>query len=405
MTITGYLLCCVTVLVAVGAASIGFVVRRRNMHLWLPGYVRPRGNRARGTAAGPVDVFLSVCDHFEPEGHAADPAAALALVERWRREYPRLFSQFRDSEGRPPQHTFFYPQEEYRPEYLDALAALCGAGYGDVEVHLHHDRDSAESLREKLETFRDVLYERHGLLRRDPLGGHVTYGFIHGNWALCNSRPDGRWCGVDNEIDILRATGCYADFTMPSAPSDTQTRTINSLYYAKNQPGRPKSHDVGVPARVGQAPLPDSLLMIQGPLALDWGHRKWGMLPRIENADLHAGRPPTWRRMQYWIDAAVTVEGRPDWRFVKLHTHGCKPGNIDCLLGEQTAEFHRGLQLRAAEDPDFRLHYVTAWDMARLVHQAEQQQFRIDWDSLHSKTDERHLAAAGAHPDSSGFHR
>ena len=90
---------------------------------------------------------------------------------------------------------------------------------------------------------------------------------------------------------------------------------------------------------------------------------------------------------------------------MKLHTHGCKPGNIDCLLGEQTAEFHRGLQLRAAEDPDFRLHYVTAWDMARLVHQAEQQQFRIDWDSLHSKTDERHLAAAGAHPDSSGFHR
>jgi len=398
MTVTECLLWCVPAVVAVGVASLWFVVRRRNMHLWFSGYARARGNRVRSARATPIDVFLAICDHFEPEGNSADSATALALVDRWRHEYPRLFSEFRDTEDHPPQHTFFYPQEEYRPEYLDALASLCSAGYGDVEVHLHHDQDSAESLRQKLETFRDALYERHGLLRRDPVGGHVTYGFIHGNWALCNSRPDGRWCGVDNELDILRETGCYADFTMPSAPSDTQTRTVNSLYYAKNRPGHSKSHDVGVPARVGQTPLPDSLLMIQGPLMLDWDNRKWGLLPRIENSDLHADRPPTWRRMQHWLDASVTVEGRPDWRFVKLHTHGCKPGNIDCLLGEQTAAFHRDLQLRAAEDSKFRLHYVTAWEMAQLVHQAEQDKFSVDWDRLRSGNDDRHLTAAGTHP-------
>jgi hypothetical protein len=108
------------------------------------------------------------------------------------REYPQRFARFADADGRPPQHTFFFPQDEYRPEYLDELAALCRQGYGDVDVHLHHDGDTADSLRAKLEGFRDTLHDRHGLLRIDPETGRLVYGFIHGNWALCNSRPDGR---------------------------------------------------------------------------------------------------------------------------------------------------------------------------------------------------------------------
>ena len=372
-----------------GMLGCWLVIRRRNMHLWMTSYVRnPRRGDLCSESSG-VDVFLAVCDHFEPEGNAADQAAALQLVERWHTEYPRLFDGFRDAEGQCPQHTFFFPQEEYRPEYLDSLAALCARGYGDVDVHLHHDRDSADALRHKLMSFRDTLWARHGLLRRDPVLGHVTYGFIHGNWALCNSRPDGRWCGVDNELEILLETGCYADFTMPSAPSDTQTRIINSLYYAQDRPGVSKSHDVGIRARVGQTPPDNSLLMVQGPLGLDWQQRKWGLLPRIENADLHGGRPASWSRMQQWLQANVCVDGRPDWLFVKLHTHGCKAENIDSLLGQPTVEFHRALQDYARQNPSFRLHYVTAWEMAQCVHQAEQGRTRVDWDILRSNQDAR----------------
>ena len=58
--------------------------------------------------------------------------------------------RFRDSDGRPPRHTFFYPPEEYEPQYLDALTELCQAGFGEVEVHIHHRHDTAESLRDKL---------------------------------------------------------------------------------------------------------------------------------------------------------------------------------------------------------------------------------------------------------------
>jgi hypothetical protein len=284
-----------------------------------------------------------------------------------------LFGDFADSTGRPPQHTFFFPEDEYVPQHLDLLAELCRDGFGDVDIHLHHDRDTRQALWDKLEQYRDVLSGQHGLLRRDPLSGRIVYGFIHGNWALCNSRPDGRWCGVNDEITVLRETGCYADFTMPSAPDCTQTRTVNSIYYAKDRPGCAKSHDSGAPARVGQSPPDDALLMIQGPLLLDWSRRKWGVLPRIENGDLHAGNPASLARLNLWMQAAVCVAGRPDWLFVKLHTHGAKNGNIDSLLGEPMQRFHRDLARKAEEDPNFRYYYLTAWEMAQLVHRAERE--------------------------------
>src|SRR5262249_50093584 len=170
---------------------------------------------------------LYFADHYEPKAGGADPETARARVAKWVEEYPRRFARFRDSDGRPPRWTFFYPVEEYEPEYLDALAKLCRAGFGEVEVHLHHDGDTAESLAERLLAFKELLAERHGLLSRRRDTGELAYGFIHGNWALCNARPDGRFCGVNNELDVLRETGCYADFTMPSAPHVTQTRKVN----------------------------------------------------------------------------------------------------------------------------------------------------------------------------------
>ena len=358
--------------VTAGAAGLYAGLRRRNLHLWLPGAIL--NSRATSLTAddGRQDVYIAVCDHFEPEWGKPEKSVAVERAERWRREYPRQFGQFQDSSGRPPQHTFFYPADEYAPEYLDSIAELCRAGYGDVEVHLHHDHDTADNLRHTLLDFTKTLHERHGLLRRDPITGAIVYGFIHGNWALCNSRPDGRWCGVNEEIDILRETGCYADFTLPSAPSATQTSTINSIYYARNIPGQAKSHNRGTRAAVGQLPPSDSLLMIQGPLLLNWRSRKAGLIPRIENGDLTAANPPTWERFQLWRKAGVQVAGAPGKLFVKLHTHGCKPSNSEMWLGGAADAFHVELARQTKQNPGFRYHYVTAWEMAQLVHKLEQ---------------------------------
>jgi hypothetical protein len=80
-------------------------------------------------------------DHYEPLRGKAYRHQGLERVKRWFESYPPMVDRFHDAGGRPPQHTFFYPAEEYAPEYADLLAQLCQRGYGEVEIHLRHDRD------------------------------------------------------------------------------------------------------------------------------------------------------------------------------------------------------------------------------------------------------------------------
>ena len=286
--------------------------------------------------------------------------------------YPRLAERFADADGRPPQHTFFFPEEDYRPELLDALAALCGKGFGDVEVHLHHDNDTPAALRDRLGAFTEALFHRHGLLRRGA-DGRITFGFVHGNWALDNARPDGRWCGVNNEISILLEAGCYADFTLPAAPDPSQTRTINSIYYAVDDPARPRSHEYGIPVRVNAQPPPNGLLIVQGPLTFDMRRWIWKVFPGLENGaiDSSDGHLPTLDRFAAWVDAGVAVAGRPEWVFVKVHTHGAVEDNAVALLGPTMDAFHTDINRVFNDSSRYRLHYVTAYEMATLVKAAE----------------------------------
>jgi hypothetical protein len=358
---------------AAAAAAAGFglwAARRRNLDRWLLPYALAARKRRSPRRGEPVHLLLCVADHYEPRRGGADDETARARVDRWVEEYPRLFGGFRDSDGRPPRHTFFYPMEKYERAHLDALAGLCRAGFGEVEVHLHHEGETPEELRAKLLLYKQTLAGRHGLLSRRRDSGAPAYGFIHGDWALDNSGPNGRHCGVNNELDILRETGCYADFTLPSAPERAQTRKTNSIYYAVDDPRRPRSHDWGVDA--GAGPRPDNaLLLIQGPLLLDWGRRKGGLLPRIENGCLQGNQPPTAERLRLWLKARVQVPTRPDWFFVKLHTHGAPPANQRVVLGEPMVRFHQALAEAARADPQFHFHYVTAREMYNLARAAE----------------------------------
>ena len=197
-------------------------------------------------------------------------------VSRWVRDYPDLFGRFVDSDGRPPRHTFFYPIDQYDPMHVDALTGLCRGGFGEIEVHLHHDHDTAAGFSEKIRTFTDCLRDTHGLLHTHH--GRPVFGFIHGNWALDNSRPDGRWCGVAGELQLLRDLGCYADFTMPSLPSPTQSRILNQIYWTTGDPGKPRGFDRGVQATVGGGRRGD-LLMITGPTGIRYRDR---LLPRLD---------------------------------------------------------------------------------------------------------------------------
>lgn len=374
------------ILIALGlpAVSIGLlivaIIRIRHLDRWLASYFMEWSRRRDPDNTRDIHLLICVADHFEPKYGGVSPDQAAARVRRWVDEYPRQFARFRDSDGRTPRHTFFYPAEEYESPYLDALGNLCAAGFGEVEIHLHHDNDTPDNMHQTLTRFRDTLAKEHGLLAR-RCDGSPAYAFIHGDWALCNSRPDGRFCGVNNELAILKETGCYVDMTLPSAPNPAQTPIINRIYYAKDRPG-PCAHFHAIPdsppnltpsdgVRKGSVEgYREGLMMIQGPLLLDWTRPKFGLFPRIENGCLQGTQPPTIERVRLWLRACVQVANRADWYFAKLHAHGAMEESHDVLLGEPMIQFHESLAAEARRNPRFHYHYVTAREMYNLARAA-----------------------------------
>jgi hypothetical protein len=313
----------------------------------------------------PTQIYFSICDHFEPYRNKADRNTARKRIQKWIAEYPKIAEKHLDVDGQPLKYSFFYPAEEYREDDLVEIANLCHAGFGEVEVHLHHDNDTPENLRKTLLDYKRRLYEKHALLSVNKETADISYGFIHGNWALDNSRSDGRWCGVNNEINILAETGCYGDFTMPSAPSDTQTRKVNSIYYAIDDPQRPKSHNTGKDVAIGKKG--EGLLMIQGPLGLTWQNRKYGLFPRIENGGLLANNPPTMERIKSWIKAGISVKDAPEQIFIKIYTHGAQENMIKMLFDDGGLEKIFYCFNKITANSEIGLHYLSAREMANVI--------------------------------------
>ena len=346
-------------------------VRARGLDRWIIPYLA-RGHRPRSGPRGPIHVLICIADHFEPRAGGASAGSGAAQGREMGARLSRAVRQFpRQRRADAPPHVLL-PDRGVRSRASRrpgrALPGRLRRGRGASAPRQRHGREPPQDLAGRP---RNVFARRHGLLSRDRRTGQLAYGFIHGNWALDNSRPDGRWCGVNNELDVLRETGCYADFTFPSAPSPTQPRKINSIYYAVDDPHRPRSHDRGID--VGRAPAPPKgLMLIQGPLVLNWRHRRWGLIPRTENGCLQASQPPHIDRLDLWLKARVQVPTRPDWFFVKLHAHGAYEYGHEAVLGEPMVRFHRDLADRARRDPSFHYHYVTAREMYNLVKAAEE---------------------------------
>ncbi len=343
----------------------------RGADQWLVPYLRFRSHPVRPSPDRPLHACIAVCDHYEPL-HDTDLAGAQKTVAHWQKTWPGLVDEFRDSAGRGPRHSFFYPIEQYEPSLIAPLADLCHRTGSEVEIHLHHDGDTEATVTEKLLKGVSDL-SGHGLLSRGA-DGRAKYAFIHGNWALDHSHPSGRKCGVPNELEVLRRTGCYVDMTMPAAPDPCQTSTINAVYYARED-GLPKSHDRGTAVEAGKTgrlrDLEDHLLLLQGPLGLNWHWRKWGLVPRVENGDASGSNPPGGHRLRLWLELCPRVKNGAPWVFIKLHTHGGIAKNYNILLGERMKRFYRDLAAFAQATPGFHYHFVTAREMTNLVHAAE----------------------------------
>jgi hypothetical protein len=330
----------------------------RHAEIWLLPYLKDR-LRKSVQSNRPKRAWVAITDHYEPLGMGASVSTALARVAQWRDKWPQAAEDApRDANAQRPQYSFFYPQEEYRRDLLDGIAEITRLGIADVEVHLHHDNEQPDIFVQKVTEYCRRLTDDHGLLRKRD--GKPVFGFIHGNWALDNSRPDGKWCGLNGEIALLRDLGCYGDFTMPSLPSPTQGRVVNQIYWCLCNPdNRPKSFDRGIEARVNGGRRGD-LLMITGPVGLRFRGR---IMPRLETGEIAGYDMPTPARVKQWFDLAPTIG---DDLFLKLYTHGAPERNLVPLLNGGLSNLYSWL----AEEADRRgieIHWATAWQMYQAI--------------------------------------
>ena len=326
----------------------------RHAEIWLAPYLRDRLRKSIRPRT-PKRAWVAITDHYEPLGMGASKETALGRVAQWRNKWPRIAGDAPlDAAGQRPQYSFFYPQEEYQRDLLDGIAEIVRLGIGDVEVHLHHDNELRDSFIQKITDYSRRLTCDHGLLHQQD--GRTVFGFIHGNWALDNSRPDGKWCGLNGEIALLRDLGCYADFTMPSIPSATQGRVINQIYWCmNNSDNSPKSFDRGIEATVGGGRRGD-LLMITGPTGLRFGER---LMPRVETGEIAGYDLPTPSRVRRWFYLAPTIG---EDIFLKLYTHGAQERNFEPLLNGGLSRLFGWLAEEAARR-NIEIHWATAWQM------------------------------------------
>ena len=339
---------------------------------WLPSYSWQR--LTRPSPRGLVHLIFALADHFEPSivpenGRDRAPYAEQERrVERWCSEYPRSLNSWRDHEGQPFVHTYFYPAEQCDEGLLEMLADHCHAGWGEVEVHLHHGMsgpDTAENTRRELAEFRDRLAGRHRCLAVEDGSSTPRYAFVHGNFALANSAGGG-FCGVDSEMQILAETGCYADLTMPSGLwHPAQIEKINSVYECALPLRQAAPHRQGTDLAVGQPPhiFP---LMIQGPLLTDLKRSLHAVRPVLENGAFTGANLPSMHRLSLWKQAQVRVQGRPDWLFIKLHCHSMDPTQNDAVIGDSFHKFLSALVTGAAGRQE-TLHFVTAREMTNIL--------------------------------------
>jgi hypothetical protein len=144
---------------------------------------------------------------------------------------------------------------------------------------------------------------------------------------------------------------------MPAAPDPCQTALVNAIYWAVDDPARPKSHDQGILVEPGTPPPAAALLCVQGPLALG-RHPRWRVLPTLDVGELAGYAAPSAARAVRWITHAPRIGNDI---FVKLYTHGAPEKNATALLGGHIA--HAIAHVRSAcEARGWRLRHATAWE-------------------------------------------
>jgi hypothetical protein len=351
----------------------GFASKLRTNLKWLVRYPFERtANLLSSNLFERKHVIITVANHFEPSWSPTgllDVDSQKRRMEQWMTAARATGEALRDTDGTKFRHTNFFPGEQYDASIVDMLAELQTEGLGETEIHLHHgigQPDTSESLRKQLVDFRDALAEEHRLLSRTDGDSLPRYAFVHGNLALANSF-NGRFCGVDDEMRILQETGCYADLTLPSAPTEGQVPVFNKIYECALPLDGPAPHRKGRRLRAGGGE-PILPMMITGPLVFNWTRRVKGIpVPRLEDGALTLNQSLDLARFNRWMNANICVDGRSDWVFVKLYCHGFFDGDLDVCIGDGARRFFESVIEEGEKTGSFKVHFASARETANMV--------------------------------------
>lgn len=337
--------------------EVGFF--QKGLRYWLPYYLWYKiFDRQKPSIGKPIHIFLCVVDHFEPFNGNVDYQTAIERVRAWKKEYPIFAKRHRDTDGNSIQHTWFYPPH-LDHSMLPHIVELCQQGYGDIEMHLHHNLmepfpDTSQTLRDKILKCIDD-YGKYGIFCQPE--GRQRFAFIHGDWSLDNAMGDA-FCGVNDELNILHECGCYADFTFPSI-NRAQPAMVNRIYYAHDEPDKAKSYNRGTPVQAGQTAPQNALMIAQGILGLRPDKRKRFKFA-IDYSDLDFDDPPTKERVDFWVKNSLAIKGKPNWRFIILHTHGGREIRWDANFGSSADNAFRYMEQKYNDGKKYILHYVSA---------------------------------------------
>jgi hypothetical protein len=339
--------------------AITIYAKKKNIDRWLPHYFKGIFSYSR-VKDKPIDIMFLFVDHFELNGKED-------RLKAWTDDYPEIAKKHKDSDGHNPKHSFFYALDLMHEHELVAMKPVIDAGFGEFELHWHHDHDTPSSFVEKLDDAMKIFH-KHGYMKPYLPNQKACFSFIHGNWSLGNSRGE-QFCGVDNEVEILKKQGCYADFTYPALFSEAQPPMINNIYYCSDL-NKPSCHFQGRDAEVNKPARNNEFMIFQGPMTinwLDWRH-KWH--PNFEDGDIKS--TPTHddpKRIRAWMRQSIHVKGCPEWQFVKIFCHGAQ--DHKSVVSDTTDRMHSYIEKHYNDGKKYRLHYVSAREAYNIVRAAE----------------------------------
>lgn len=331
-----------------------------NRYPWGWAYIMDQLHPVPEAQTKPVHVMFTFVDHFKPRDQAS--------MNLWVNDYPEMAKKHQDADGRFPQHTWFWyfgaTGDGQSSNFLRQLSKLSYDGFGEVELHLHHYNDNEQTWLEKMNRMIE-LSQATGAMITAGKNPQTRFAFIHGMWALDNSR-NGQQCGVNNEIQLLKRLGCFADFTHPSW-GPMHPRIVNRLYYVTDDPKLPKSYDSGQLMEVGNRETGD-LLIFEGPSVV----RLDGLKPVYDNGAVTMIDLPSNERVDDWVATGIHVRGRPEWVFVKVYTHGIVERDYEAVLGKHRDQMHDYLESQYNDGINYTLHYVTAREAYNIAKAAEE---------------------------------